>query len=66
VGDEVTSLALKQNGKRWETETPDLLRYVLKLNEAFGVSGRVQKTSKIERENANLPWWYLNNPLSER
>jgi LuxR family transcriptional regulator, maltose regulon positive regulatory protein len=68
-GEEVANLlllALKQNGKRWETETPDLLRYVLKLNEAFGVSGRVQKTSKIERENANLPWWYLNDPLSER
>jgi LuxR family transcriptional regulator, maltose regulon positive regulatory protein len=55
---------LKQNGKRWETENPARLRYVIKLNEASGTSEPRQKTPPSQAEN--LPWWYINDPLSER
>lgn len=59
--------SLKQNGKRWETESPQLLRYVIKLNEAFGAtSTQTQKTPTAKIENDSLPWWYVNDPLSER
>lgn len=57
---------LKQKGRQWETEKPELLRYVMKLNDAFGVSVPNQRAQKNEVENENLPWWYLNDPLSER
>jgi LuxR family maltose regulon positive regulatory protein len=58
--------SLKQKGTRWEDESPELLRYVIKLNEAFGISAPAQKTQKPQIENENLPWWYVNDPLSER
>lgn len=60
--------SLKQNGKRWETEEPQLLRYVIKLNEAFGTvaSAPTQKKQAAKVENENLPWWYVKDPLSER
>jgi LuxR family maltose regulon positive regulatory protein len=63
-GDPLSKLllqALKQNGKRWETERPGLLRHVIKLNEAFGPVAAVRKT-----QAADLPWWYVKDPLSER
>lgn len=57
--------SLKQNGKRWETERPELLHYVIRLNEAFApiASYRPQK-QKVAGDD--LPWWYVNDPLSER
>jgi LuxR family maltose regulon positive regulatory protein len=58
--------SLKQNGKRWKKENPELLNYALKLNEAFGVSAPLQKSPKPEAETASLPWWYLQDPLSVR
>jgi LuxR family maltose regulon positive regulatory protein len=58
--------ALKRNGKRWEAETPELLRYVIKLNEAFGTIAPVQKTKATQTEADDLPWWYVKDPLSER
>ncbi|HRH46005.1 MAG TPA: LuxR C-terminal-related transcriptional regulator, partial [Pyrinomonadaceae bacterium] len=58
--------ALKQNGRQWETEKPELLRYVIKLNEAFGNTAPTPKIPKSQAENDNLPWWYVNDPLSER
>lgn len=57
---------LKQKGRQWETEKPELLRYVIKLNDAFGISTPAPKTQKTQTENENLPWWYVNDPLSER
>ena len=58
---------LKQKGKRWESEKPELLHYVVKLKDAFGASApvptaRVAATSESEA----LPWWYAEDPLSER
>src|SRR6185437_10340339 len=32
---------LKQKGKRWETEKPELLRYVVKLKDSFGPTAPV-------------------------
>lgn len=59
-------LSLKHNGKRWETEKPNLLSYVIKLVEAFGIAAPAQKTQKPQPQDDNLPWWYVNDPLSER
>jgi LuxR family maltose regulon positive regulatory protein len=58
--------ALKQNGKRWEAETPELLRYALRLNEAFGPIAPVQKSRLPQAEAGDLPWWYVKDPLSDR
>ncbi|HKQ53415.1 MAG TPA: LuxR C-terminal-related transcriptional regulator, partial [Pyrinomonadaceae bacterium] len=59
--------ALKQHGKRWEAETPALLRYALKLNEAFGPIAPVQKVRASQDAQADdLPWWYVKDPLSDR
>jgi LuxR family maltose regulon positive regulatory protein len=58
--------ALKRNGKRWEAQAPDVLRYVIKLNEAFGSLAPVQKARLAQAEASDLPWWYVNDPLSER
>jgi LuxR family maltose regulon positive regulatory protein len=58
---------LKQKGKRWEAEKPELLRYVVKLKDAFGPSAPVptaRMAAAIESEA--LPWWYVEDPLSER
>ncbi len=57
---------LKQNGKRWESENPTFLRYIVKLNDAFGSSANMPATQKSKVENEALPWWYVNDPLSER
>lgn len=59
-------LVLKQHGKSWEAEQPELLRYVLKVSDAFGISAPIQKAAKPAVENPNLPWWYANDPLSDR
>jgi LuxR family maltose regulon positive regulatory protein len=58
--------SLKRNGKRWETEAPELLRYVMKLNDTFGsfVASPKPRTTQIQTDS--LPWWYLKDPLSER
>ncbi|HEV3469662.1 MAG TPA: LuxR C-terminal-related transcriptional regulator [Pyrinomonadaceae bacterium] len=58
--------SLKENGKRWEAERPGLLRYVVKLNEAFRPPAQVQTTQPTPAETPELPWWYVNDPLSER
>ena len=58
---------LKQKGKRWESENPELLRYVVKVKDAFGASGPVP-TARVAAaaESEALPWWYVEDPLSER
>ncbi len=58
--------SLKQNGKKWEKEKPQLLHYVIKLNEAFGPITKSQKSQTLQTETTSLPWWYVNDPLSER
>jgi LuxR family maltose regulon positive regulatory protein len=57
---------LKQKGKRWETEKPELLRYVVKLKDAFGPSAPVPTARVAAAETEALPWWYVEDPLSER
>ncbi|MEQ1764598.1 MAG: response regulator transcription factor, partial [Pyrinomonadaceae bacterium] len=59
-------LVLKQYGKRWDVERPELLRYVLKISDAFGISAPIQKAAEASVENTGLPWWYVNDPLSDR
>lgn len=58
---------LKQKGKGWESEKPELLQYVVKLKEVFGPSGPVPtlKTT-VTPGSEPLPWWYVEDPLSER
>jgi ATP/maltotriose-dependent transcriptional regulator MalT len=57
---------LKQKGKRWETEQPELLRYVVKLKDSFGPSAPVPTARVATTETEALPWWYVEDPLSER
>lgn len=57
---------LKQKGKRWETEEPELLRYVVKLKDLFGPSAPVPTARVATTETEALPWWYVEDPLSER
>jgi LuxR family maltose regulon positive regulatory protein len=57
---------LKQKGKRWEAEKPELLRYVVKLKDAFGPSAPVPTARMAATESEALPWWYVEDPLSER
>ena len=57
---------LKQDGKRWEREKPALLPYVMKLNEALGALGPQTPTRAAQSEAEGLPWWYLEDPLSDR
>jgi LuxR family maltose regulon positive regulatory protein len=57
---------LKQKGKRWETEQPELLRYVVKLKDLFGPSAPVPVARVATTESEALPWWYVEDPLSER
>ncbi|HKU72798.1 MAG TPA: LuxR C-terminal-related transcriptional regulator [Pyrinomonadaceae bacterium] len=57
---------LKQKGKRWETEEPDLLRYVVKLKDLFGDKAPVPTARVATAETEALPWWYVEDPLSER
>ena len=57
---------LKQNGKRWETEQPELLRYVVKLKDLFGPAAPVPTSRVATTESEALPWWYVEDPLSER
>jgi LuxR family maltose regulon positive regulatory protein len=57
---------LKQKGKRWETEKPELLRYVVKLKDSFGPSASVPTARVATTETEALPWWYVEDPLSER
>jgi len=59
--------SLKQKGKRWEAEKPELLRYVVKLKDAFGPSAPVPTARMAAAtESEALPWWYVEDPLSER
>ena len=57
---------LKQKGKRWETEQPELLRYVVKLKDLFGPTAPVPTARVAATESEALPWWYVEDPLSER
>jgi len=57
---------LKQKGKRWESEKPELLQYVVKLKELFSPSGPVPTARVATTESEALPWWYVEDPLSER
>jgi LuxR family maltose regulon positive regulatory protein len=57
---------LKQKGKRWETEQPELLRYVVKLKDLFGPSAPVPTARLATTESEALPWWYVEDPLSDR
>jgi LuxR family maltose regulon positive regulatory protein len=58
---------LKQKGKRWEAEKPELLRYVVKLKDSFGPSAPVPTARMAAAtESEALPWWYVEDPLSER
>ncbi|MEQ1764015.1 MAG: LuxR C-terminal-related transcriptional regulator, partial [Pyrinomonadaceae bacterium] len=56
---------LKRNGKKWEVERPELLHYVIKLNESFPPIASF-KPQKQKVAGDGLPWWYVNDPLSER
>jgi LuxR family maltose regulon positive regulatory protein len=57
---------LKQKGKCWEAEKPELLRYVVKLKDAFGPSAPVLTARMAATQEKPLPWWYVEDPLSER
>lgn len=57
---------LKQKGKRWESEKPELLQYVVRLKELFSPSGPVPVARVATTESEALPWWYVEDPLSER
>ena len=57
---------LKQKGKRWETEQPEMLRYVVKLKDLFGPGAPVPTARVATTEAEALPWWYVEDPLSER
>jgi len=57
---------LKQKGKRWESEKPELLHYVVKLKELFAPGGPVPAARMAVAESEALPWWYAEDPLSER
>jgi LuxR family maltose regulon positive regulatory protein len=57
---------LKQKGKRWESEKPELLRYVVKLKELFAPGAPVPTARVAATESEALPWWYVEDPLSER
>ncbi len=58
---------LKQRGKRWETEKPDMLQYVIKLKELFGPGGPGPAAkAPVASASEALPWWYVEDPLSER
>ncbi|HWF87429.1 MAG TPA: LuxR C-terminal-related transcriptional regulator [Pyrinomonadaceae bacterium] len=57
---------LKQKGKRWETEKPELLRYVVRLKDSFGPSAPVPTARMAATETEALPWWYVEDPLSDR
>ena len=57
---------LKQKGKRWESEKPELLHYVVKLKELFAPAGAVPVARMAAVETEALPWWYVEDPLSER
>ena len=68
-GDPVSKLLLellKQKGKRWEAEQPELLRYVVKLKDLFGPGAPVPTARVATTESEALPWWYVEDPLSER
>jgi len=68
-GENVSKLLLellKQKGKRWESEKPELLQYVVKLKERFSPSGPVPTARVPTTESEGLPWWYVEDPLSER
>lgn len=57
---------LKQKGKRWESEKPELLRYVVKMKELFAPSAPVPTARAATAADEALPWWYVEDPLSER
>ena len=57
---------LKQKGKKWESEKPELLRYVVRLKELFAPSGSVPTAKMPDVAGEALPWWYSEDPLSER
>ena len=57
---------LKVHGRAWEANSPDLLRYVLGLNDTFRATGTARSAEPPPRANAELPWWYLTDPLSDR
>ena len=57
---------LKQKGKRWGIEQPELLRYVVRLKDLFGPSAPVPTARVATTESEALPWWYVEDPLSER
>ncbi|MBK8464214.1 MAG: hypothetical protein IPL32_00145 [Chloracidobacterium sp.] len=67
-GESISTLlieCLKENGRRWEIEKPELLKYVIRLNDSFA-STASHKPQKEKAVGADLPWWYVNDPLSER
>jgi LuxR family maltose regulon positive regulatory protein len=69
-GEQVSQLLLellKHKGKHWETENPELLRYVVKLKDTFGPNAPVPAARiAAAAESEALPWWYVEDPLSER
>lgn len=58
--------SLKQHGKRWGEERPALLQYVAKLNKSFGPGDPARRAPAAQPDPDTLPWWYINDPLSER
>ena len=57
---------LNQKARLWETEQPELLRFVVKLKDAFGPSAPVPTARMAATQEEALPWWYVEDPLSER
>ena len=57
---------LKQKGKLWESENPELLRYVVKLKDLLGSATSVPTARLETTETESLPWWYVEDPLSDR
>jgi ATP/maltotriose-dependent transcriptional regulator MalT len=38
----------------------------MKLNDAFGPAGPAKKAAAVTADSSSLPWWYVNDPLSDR
>ena len=57
---------LKRRGKFWETQSPQILQYVLTLIKSFGETKAEQIPHSAQTPTGDLPWWYRNDPLSER
>ncbi len=63
---DLLQIILKKRGKIWGNESPRLLNYVLTLIKSFGENDVPKPISAVSNQAEDLPWWYRNDPLSER